>query len=762
MNLINILPELPFQGKVLKDTTLKLYDDVKFTDNIKEEVSVVDSKLILNIEPTASINTYVINEPDDIENEELSDFYLTSSELAKELQNRVVVMHAINGRLNSSAGLPIKDILSFDLGLNKSIWFKWYKPYDKNLTVGEALTDELQNFKTLVTDSDEQNFWDRREINEAFSYTFNGELDFNVTVNLVEVLSMAFAPVFSLTSAGQKIPFEIDPSLKVGFKVAKNDVFECLIHKIKKNECRLKLLKKKVSTTGVALSGGLSLSLFKADQDKIKKVIDEYFENYLGAAVSEIDKAIEKYDAFVDDEFLGELIDKIDFVGDNIDKLKEHYEGYKEKITKSKESVLKLVSETVQLGLTYEYKKVIEKGVFMDANLSINMLNKHIKEIIKLDVRNILDAAREGKKGITVNEFFTEELRTFERHFSIGISFGNWSLKTSNEDVYSIDKKYYDLEDKRTVTISYLHKKEKVRGKEKLAYQVSMNCESNVPDDDITYEELEYALTLTTAKFDDKVKGKKGRRDMKDLNLLLTTAVAWGGIDTEQIQSYSKDIWNKVYGDENVGYECKLSIPINAFEDTLNAVSQHVSIETIANAMAVAILPDKKIRESTSVEARLRFYPRVIRNRFKGIGTEVTLQEDYYMENFKKWALHEIDRATYTVDKNSPYIGGEDVEKARDIVLELVDSIKDLNDNIKTGAQLENHQNRKSKTVLNRFFKLLKRISKDDRGFSQRWFGQLIIAALEHHQPELLNELVRTLTITYQDKSKEKVMVIGN
>ncbi len=762
MNLKGIIPELPFQGKALKDVTLKLYDDVNFTDNIKEEVRVVDSKLILNIEPSASIDTYVINEPDDIDNEELSDFYLTDSELSKELQNNVVVMHAINGRLNSSSGQPIKDILSFDLGFNKSIWLKWYKPYDKNLTVEEALGGELQDFKTLLTDSNDRVFWDKREINEAFSYSFNGQLDFNVTVDLVKVLSMAFAPVFALTGAGQKIPLEINPSLKVTFKVAKEDVFECLIHKIHKNECRLKLLKKKVSTKGVALSGGLSLSLMDADQDKVKKIIDEYFEDYLGASINEIDKAIEKYDTFVEDEFLGELIDKIDFVGDNIDKLKQHYIDFKAKILKSKESVLKLVSETVKLGLTYEYKKVVEKGVFMEADFSMDMLNKHIKEIVKLDIRNILDAARGGEKGIKVNEYFTEDLKTFERHFSIGISFGNWSLRSSNEDIYNIDKKYYDLQEKRTVTISYMHKKEKITGKEKLAYQVSMNCESNVPDDDISYDELEYAFTLTTVKFDDKVKGKKGRRDMKDLNLMLTTAVAWGGIDVQQIQSYSNDIWKKIYGDENVSYECKLSIPVSVFEDVLSVISQYITLESIADAMAVAILPDKKIKESTNVDARLRFYSRIINNRFKGIGTEITLREEYYEENFKKWALHELDRATYTVDKDSPYIGGEDVDRAKDIALELVGSIKDLNHKIKTGAQLENHQNRKSKTVLNRFFKQLKRISKDRRGYSQRWFGQLIIAGLEQNNPELLKELVRTFTITYQEESKEKVMVIGN
>ncbi len=759
MNLKDKLPSLPFGDKPLKEAPLRLYNEVKFTDNIKKDVSVIDSNLTISIEPTATINTYVVNSIDDLDNDQLKGGCLDESKLSEILKKKVVVMHAINGRLSGKAGLPIKDILNFELGLNKSVSLKWFKPYDNNLTAGEVIIDDLKDYKSLLTHSGNADFWDLMNINEAYSYSYYGELDFNVNVNLAKNLGMAFNPVFALTNSGVKIPLELDPSLTIGFNIAKSDVFECLICKESDNEFSLKLLKKKVNVKGVSLSGALSVSLLKADQDKIKSIIDKYFEEYLGDTITKIDNQIEKYDSYVEDEFMLQLIEKIDFVGDNIDKLKKHYEGYKKKVIDAKEEVIELTSKSVELGLGYEYKKVVKKGVFLDAVITKGVLKEHLKQILTLDIRELLQIARTNTVDVKVNEYFNEKSITFERSFSIGLSIGNWALKSSKEEIYSIDEKYFDLEDKRTISIAYKFSKEKTRGKELMAYEVSMSSESREADIDISYDELDYALTLTASKYDNEVKGKKGRRDMQDMNLLLTTCVAWGAVDSEQIQSYSADIWDKVYKDKDVKYECKLSIPISAFESVLNALSKHISFDTIADAMSIAILPHRKHKESSIAENRLKFYSKIILNRFKGVSVDKTLEDDYYSDNFKKWAWREMDSSR---EENDEFIGGENIMKGLDVAKKLVSAVNVLDNYIQTDKPLESHQNRKNKTALILFFNALKEISKDKHGFNQRWFGQLIIAAVLEKNPELMNSLVRNMTINYKENGKEKVMIIGN
>jgi len=753
MDLKSILPLPRGNDKKLGEADLNLYNEVSFSDNIKKEIPAIDSKLNLNIESSSKINSYIINGIDDIEAANLENFYLSEEELSKVIERKAIVIHSLTGRLNATGGIPIKEILQFDLGMRKEIQLNWYKPYENHLTVKEALLDDLSNFKSLVTNGNEIGFWESREINEAFSYIYDGEIDFSVEVNLVQLLSVVFAPVFSLCKSGVKVPLEINPSLSVKVEASKKDVFECLIQKKNVDDFRIRINKKKIASNQLSLGASLSISLLQSDKEILTDLIDQYFQDYLGNTISGIDAILNKYESYKEDNFILKLVEKIKYVGDSIEGLKLHYQEYKLKVESAKEAVLKLVQQTVKIGLDCSFKKVVETGTFLDADISLNLLKKHLKEILILDIRPLIEKAKSGSEDISVNSYFNEKSITFERNFSFGLSIGNWALQSSNEEVYSIDKKFHDFNDKRTVSIAYLFNKEITNGKEKLKYEVSMASESNVPDDDITYDELDNTLSLIATKFDNKVR----KHEVKDLNAFITTAVCWGIIDGNAGADYKDELWEKVFKTGEVTYETKISISNALFTNVLSALDDYMNEETIARAMAIAILPTKKIEESNNMSDRINFYSKIILNSFRHIGTLESITSGAYPSSYKRWANKLSDDIH---DEKSRFIAGVTIPKMKE-VQSLVSAVKVFNNYITEGKPLENHQDRKSRTAINLFFKELKNISKDRTGFSQRWFGQLLVASVKESEAELLDEISKTFSVRYQEKGVEKVMLFG-
>ncbi|WP_036163794.1 hypothetical protein, partial [Marinilabilia salmonicolor] len=201
------------------------------------------------------------------------------------------------------------------------------------------------------------------------AYAFTGNLDFEISVNLVKILSVAFAPVFSLTP-GPKVPLSIDSSIQIGFDAVKNDSFRVQIGKQTDGKFKLLLQKDNLKDKTFSISAGLNISIREKDAEIITRIIDDYLEKYLGKPLNEIESILEQAEEIRANSFLVSLADKIAFNGTGVQQLREQFNIYKNKIYEARKKVQETITASLQAGIEYKYRKAKNQSILLEATLS--------------------------------------------------------------------------------------------------------------------------------------------------------------------------------------------------------------------------------------------------------------------------------------------------------------------------------------------------------------------------------------------------------
>jgi hypothetical protein len=755
MNLLNLLPaDMSFSNSPLKDAPLLVYDKLKFASATEVSIPVIDKNLFLQLEQKAGFTVCVINNEKDL-NEELKTAYLNHEELNEFLKDHALISYSLYGKIQSNGNLQVSDVLGFEIGANRSVELSQITTHNKEITVNEALLTDLKDYKNLLTHSADSGFWDTLKPHDSLTCSLVGDLDFEFSVNILKLLSVAFAPVFSLTSRGPKVPLKIDSSLGIRFKAIKNDSFSLLIAKRNDNSFKLSLKKNRLKNKNINITGGLSISLLDADAQTLTGIINGYFEKYLGKPVTEIERILEQAEEIRQDSFLIRLAEKIAFNGNGIEELREQFDTYKSKISDTQQQVLNIVSDTIKAGIEYEYRKVQSDGVLLEALLSKDVLTSEIQNLVKLNVSNLIAKARNNGPGIDLESYLTEKSLTIEERFSFGISLGNWALKSASQQIYQNDEKNIGLLSRRAVKLAFLDEKEVTNFGEESTIQASLDAETPNPATILNYNDLEYALTLILKKTDQRIHVW----DKRDLHRFLQTALTWDIFKEEELGDFFESIWDNLLKNKNVEYECKLHIPETVFPQTIKALSNNATMEAITEAMAGSILPNNADDRSLLISARKEFYSPLISDAFQGKDIMKTFKKPLYTEKYKTWRNFEITQIrNQDLSATDSFMGIANNRTFRHFQ-KLVSGINLLNENIQKQKTLEENL---EGSALKFFFDTFHATVKDHSGFAQRWLGHFIMQSIAKESPETLESIVNTLTIIYPDENnKKEALLIG-
>lgn len=720
------------------------------------DIPLWDNNLVLDIEPTSSFYTNVYNRANDTCVNELNNFYLDQEQLRNILCHSAILQHCLAGSLKVKAGGDLKGVLGFDMESSHKIAISWYTIHDLNKPVQEVLQADLSQFKNLLIGGNEPTFWSGFAVNEACGFQINGNLNFDVSVNAAKLLTMALAPVLSLTKGGaQKLPFVVDAQMTIRFGAKATDAFECLIRKTQEHKYQINLRKSQEATRQLGISAGVSVQLVDGDKAAIEALINNYFEKYLGHPISRIEKILKEGAAeMFDNDYVKILAERINYKGDNWEFLKTAFETYLAKIEKAKATVLALLSAKVSLGLSLEYRKSVSNGALLNAVVTEDLLMGHLGKVLMLDVSGLINLARNKDARIEVLNYLSEQGMVFEKRFSFGLSIGNWSLKTFTEEKVQLNEKYYGMDNQREVRAAFMKEKGVQSFGEISSLSVSMDAETPSPHIDLSYSDMDYTLTIATSFSDANVK----KWDRKHLKVFLQTALTWGVFREAGFEGQFETIWPLVFRDKDVSYECKIQVSASLFGEVFQILRQHMSIEFFAEAMAASIYPNAADDRSWRLSERLEFYTPLILDIFQKQPIDQVLQDKRY-DQYKRWRAHEL-----TALANDVYGGSDSIAAIRDshglrTFQKLSGAVNILNESI---VKKETVEKDLEKSNLMYAFSVFEQILNDKSGFNQRWMGYLIYKAIERYKPDNLADLTNILTIQHKDdKGNDQLLIVG-
>ncbi|WP_291855174.1 hypothetical protein [Marinilabilia sp.] len=754
MNLIELLPiDRPFKNLILK-APLIVYDKLKFSNAKEFSVPVINRKLLIQVDTEADFTIRVINKEADLR-DEWEASYLSSEELFEILKNQSLVHYSLRGQMKSSGTLTLSDIMGFEIGASGSVELSQITTHANSTTIGNALKTDLTDYKNLLTQSGDSSFWDTLKPNDALIYSLIGNLDFEVSINILKLISMAFSPVFALTSSGSKVPLKINPSAGIRFKAVKNDSFKILIAKKNDTSFTLLLQKNQQREKNFEVSGTLSVMLIDADVIKVNELIDDYFEKYLGKPLTEIETILQKAEEIEQDHYLIRLAENIAFNGTDLAQLKERFEAWKLEIAAAREKVFNIISKSITAGIAYEYRKIQSTGTLFEARLSKEVLTSELKNVLTLSISNLISAARNHLPGIEVKNYLLEKNLSIEEQFSFGISLGNMALKSASKQIYQYDEKNIGLKADRLIKLSFLDEKVVTVFGEEVTIEASLDAETPTPKNPLTYNELEYNFTLTSKKSDRRIRPW----DKKDLHRFLQTALVWNIFGEEELSEFFASTWNNLLKNRDVEYECKLHIPHGIFPQTIHALSHNASVEAISNVMAASILPNNFDKRSLLMSARREFYTPLIMSAFQGKDIMNHLDQPLYTDKYKRWRHYEITQIQNQNTSGTDSFMSIANNRTFKHFQELISAINLLNDRLRNKKILEPDL---EESVLKFFFKAFHSVVKDSSGFAQRWLGYFILESITKESPLMLGSVVNTLTIIYpDDNNKKEALLIG-
>jgi hypothetical protein len=752
MNLLHYLPDhLPSRNNLLRDAPLTIYDKLKLDKTTTVKLPALGKEIIFELHQDAAFSLKVFNHAKDLKEASIPD-YFKKGEAEKFFKDQSLLSYRLWGRLQSEGDLQGGDIGGLNITAGQTAEISKTTSHPNDISLDIALIKDLKHFTALLTGSDQASLLNSLKVHEAMAYAFTGNLTFEISVNLLKLLSVAFAPVFSLTP-GPKTPLSINPSIQIGFNAIKNDSFRVQISKQADDRFKLFLQKEILNDKTFSVSAGLNISIREKDAESIAQIIDDYFETYLGKPFSEIENFLNQAKELKEDSFLVELAYKIAFNGTGIEQLREQFDIYKNKIYEARKKVLETITATVEAGVEYKYRKAANQSTLLEATLSGDFLIQQIDNILKLNITHLISEARKNVPGIEVQNYLQEKNLTIEEHLTFGISLGNMALKSATKQIFVYDEKLSGLERERAIQIAFLDERKVTVFGEEATVRASLDAETPTPKSTLAYSEIDCSLTLTTWKSDRRIRPW----DKKDLQQFLQTALVWNIFDEDESEDFFTSIWENLLKNRDVEYECKLHIPHQIFRQTIQSLSKNASIEAISEAIAASILPNKSDQRSLFISARKEFYTPLILNSFEGQDILESLNQPLYTQKYPKWKQYEITQINNQNFSGSDSFMGISNNRTFKHFQKFISAINLLNHQIQNNEVVESNL---EKSVLKFFFESFHTIVKDPSGFAQRWMGYYLLTSIVKEFPKITTSVINTLTIQYPDQKNNKTALL--
>lgn len=527
------------------------------------------------------------------------------------LEDGTYVSYGIDINAGLSAGFEsenIKASLDAETSLKSSFWTK----QNNNAEIGPTILKDLVSYKTFYNKSD----LNELETDNILSIEWQGKLNAKATFSWSSVVSGSISSVLRSINQEGVLDIDVTSGVEIGIDVSFSDHFVMAVKRLDAEKFQLFVLKKKNSNKSFSLDAGVTVEFSDADkaQDLITHVSDQIIERLTKTSEANLITALENVDnkvANVKENAIvtvllkllpEELLQKVDI------SLLEKYQEYKKYLN---EKIKDGVKRNVKLNFGFQYSKIKSSEEVLSCKLSLNNLETYHQNLIKFDIKPILDAILKNDKGLELISYLRLQEIKITKTWGFSLTALGIDIlgKQNNEKNISIR---YNLENFQQVTDQRLYTYKSKIGKwnhdwgvELLAKMPSFSKIVNHP----TQDEFQHTFSLVDIS-GGNIKNENTLREHLD------TAFLWGFYSDIQIDQTITSLYTDIekLKDKNIVVSTQIKFSQEASQMIINAFgtkdysTNKFIIEKLALAMG-ASMPFLDIFEERKYPAsRTRIY----------------------------------------------------------------------------------------------------------------------------------------------------------
>jgi hypothetical protein len=434
MNLTN-----KFSLDKVKDILLVSLKDINnmelLTESVSRDVSEEYGDFTFSAGGEAGIKIYLFNDPEDDNNDAVAASLGLDQEIEKGF---AFVSYELLGKVKGGLKGDL-EFASLGLSIVNEISHKSYLKHQNSKTLAQAVANDVIKFKVAFD-------WDsiaNLEDSEAISVWSKGALDFNADVSVSDTFTPVLSGISKLLGAVDGIGVKMDMSASLKVRVNIADFFQTIIQRRDVNGKKsYNVSIQKESKNSRQIAGAIGVTAGITNPEVLTAAIDNIInkgEKRLGTELEKLKgKTWNKLSP--KEQALAEVAAKT--VGLDIEKIKDDFlKKYNEKKESIVAKIKTIVESELKFSVSYSYERLKEsqallKGVFSEAALKSNF-----KNVLRLQVPEIFNYAKDNPKEAKVNEYFDLTRISIIKSTKIGFSISDFELS-------QLVKKTVELEDK--------------------------------------------------------------------------------------------------------------------------------------------------------------------------------------------------------------------------------------------------------------------------------------------------------------------------
>ena len=479
-----------------------------------------------------------------------------------------------------------------------------------------------------------------------------------------------------------------------------------------------------------------------AGENQVTTVLSDLLENLLGVAEKEVNQLLNKSNFSTltskQKKVLEIISDRLGLDGlERVETLKQKYKSLKEQ---ARETITKVAKTSVEVGFTYEYRRISTKSILFRGKFSNSALKKYHFDLLSGNLKSVIESYQNGnEEDIKVEHYLQETKKEKTKAWGFSLGFAGISRKEELEEV--VRRNIYG---NQQITFSGDRRYEDKFFGNKTIWGADFNVSMPEFSANATplASEFDYALYLTLEWKDKKLKKRE------DLLKHLDQGVLWKAIPQGEMLSLAEELYPKMKKD-TLTVTSQLKLSPYAFEQLMNRmIVLNERNDIISQSLGAAMPYDQDQDIRRNVELRSKYYGKVWH---------------HYLENPVSGNENTYLTFTYqTLKPVSPQLAKNErafMRKHQEETVRINSSTDDQWMKFKKGI----HRLHSSIHKPTPYTEVIKQSYREIRAF---WSLPFYTRALGHYllhlasdRPDILDEMERIFTISYQgDEGKEEVI----
>ncbi len=452
----------------------------------------------------------------------------------------------------------------------KNIIFNTYKLHASSQSVSKALSQDLQSFVLILSQSQ---VLENLATGEAVSMQVNGKLSTSATVSWSDIFVGSLGNIANLLPPQQSLKLEIGTSVEADFAISIKDEFSLVIVKIADEQFRISFKKAVNQSFAANINANIGVSL--QNPALLSKALSPVIEGFFDLPESKLKQLGEKIktDQWLDEaerKAVSTIISRLGLSqGIDIKQVPQQIEAKKKSIL---ELITQVAQTKVQANFSFEYQRLKTEDAFLQAVFTKQVLAQNHADLVSFRLQNIL-ANIANNQGVKIENYLNETKIQQRVAWGMGLEFGKWGKLAGKDNKSTEIAIRENIEQKKQVSFVGTRLYQSQEFKNKVNWGVNFKAQMPTFSFETTPKahEFEYGLQVLWEQTENET-------NTEELQQIIDMAILWGMINENEFEKYSTELLATLENVKNITYSFQLNIEKEAFILLLPILSRKINV----------------------------------------------------------------------------------------------------------------------------------------------------------------------------------------